>query len=249
MKITCEHCGTGIDTEKDRNCPHCGAPYSKNKEYKEAKDYKKKHEDFDLKERETNIHSKELQNQVMEHTLNSFKSVSIVSKIVPIIAFLIFAGGAFFIFKEVSSVSEQREEKEENKYQTVAFNENGVTDAYEMKCDGIEEYKYDSVFNHDKDEETTTYSFHMVFKNKTDNFKDLDSIILTYTDDKGNEDVLAKREIMTFSSDTLVSVATEKATYTGNVIFKIPNYVTDVKIKYQFITIDIKDFKNKIITE
>ena len=69
MKISCEHCGTQIDVEKDRNCPHCGAPYSRNKEYDEIKNYKKKKEDL-------NIESHELQNKIVETTLNNFNRVS-----------------------------------------------------------------------------------------------------------------------------------------------------------------------------
>ena len=246
MRITCEHCGTAIDIEKDRNCPHCGAPYSKNKEYSEAKDYKKKNNDYDLKEREVNIHSKELQNQVMETTLNSFKKVSIVSIIIPIIFFIIFAAAAFFIFKGFKTVREDREQRQIDKYVTIGFNENASTSLYDIKCDAISEYEGNPFF---KSEDKTYYAFHIVYKNKTKKVKNLTSLRLTYTDDKGNEDVVAERENMGLSSDTLVSIISEEGTYTGNVIFEVPNYVTDVKIKYEVVTIDLKDFKNKIITE
>lgn len=83
MKISCEHCGTQIDVEKDRNCPHCGAPYSRNKEYDEIKNYKKKKEDL-------NIESHELQNKIVETTLNNFNSVSKISKVVFIFSAIVF---------------------------------------------------------------------------------------------------------------------------------------------------------------
>ena len=35
MKIICEHCGTSIDLDKDKICPNCKAPYSKNQDYKQ----------------------------------------------------------------------------------------------------------------------------------------------------------------------------------------------------------------------
>ena len=41
-------------------------------------------------------------------------------------------------------------------------------------------------------------------------------------------------------------MVTEIATYTGNVVFEIPNYVTDVKIKFGKATIEIDNFRDKI---
>ena len=42
MKIICEHCGTSIDLDKDKICPNCKAPYSKNQDYNEYKETIKK---------------------------------------------------------------------------------------------------------------------------------------------------------------------------------------------------------------
>ena len=38
MKIICEHCGTSIDLDKDKVCPNCKAPFSKNQDYNEYKE-------------------------------------------------------------------------------------------------------------------------------------------------------------------------------------------------------------------
>ena len=53
--ITCENCGTAIDTEKNSRCPNCGASYARNKDYSKEKDYKYKHSDLDIREREAEI--------------------------------------------------------------------------------------------------------------------------------------------------------------------------------------------------
>ena len=59
MKIICEHCGTSIDLDKDKVCPNCKAPFSKNQDYNEYKENIKK-------ERDINIKSKELDNEIKE---------------------------------------------------------------------------------------------------------------------------------------------------------------------------------------
>ncbi len=35
--ITCEYCGSKVDTEKHAVCPHCGGPYWDNEEWKEIR--------------------------------------------------------------------------------------------------------------------------------------------------------------------------------------------------------------------
>jgi len=35
--ITCEYCGSKVDTEKHAVCPHCGGPYGDNEEWKEIR--------------------------------------------------------------------------------------------------------------------------------------------------------------------------------------------------------------------
>ena len=36
--LICEHCGTSIDLDKDKVCPNCKAPFSKNQDYNEYKE-------------------------------------------------------------------------------------------------------------------------------------------------------------------------------------------------------------------
>ncbi len=82
MKITCEHCGSSIDILNDKKCTNCGAPYKNNKEYKEMMEYNKKM-------RQANLESRELGNEIIKNTLTSFKSVSIIGKVIGIISFII----------------------------------------------------------------------------------------------------------------------------------------------------------------
>lgn len=101
MKISCEHCGAVIDTDKDKKCTICGAPYSTNKEYKDVRDNRKKSTDYDFREREANIRTKELGNQIIEKTLNaqkgikSFQTIFIIIFIMAIV-FIIFIASKMF---------------------------------------------------------------------------------------------------------------------------------------------------------
>ena len=36
MKIYCDYCGTQIDTDKNNNCPNCGASFADNERLKKA---------------------------------------------------------------------------------------------------------------------------------------------------------------------------------------------------------------------
>lgn len=90
MKITCEHCGAVIDTENDKKCTNCGAPYSSNKEYKDVRENRKRNSDYDFREREADIKTKELSNEIIEKTLkahNSFKIFPFIFAIIFIMAF------------------------------------------------------------------------------------------------------------------------------------------------------------------
>ena len=95
---------------------------------------------------------------------------------------------------------------------------------------------------------TESQVIHIVFKNNSDTFKLLSNINLTYTDDKGNEDVSARRHMsnMKEMSSALGLMVNENSTITGNVAFEIPKYVKDVSIKYENAIININDFKDKI---
>lgn len=267
MKITCEHCGCVIDTDKDKKCPNCGAPYSKNKEYSEVKDVKKKLTDYDLKEREVDIHSKELQNQIVEKTLNSMGTVKKVSSAFIFIVFVIIIVFIAFFFlrfrntarenpinntqtnidEQIDKVNDIFNKTDSKEPVTIKFNENHSNDTYEIKCDGVSKYKLDS-FEKKKANSYTIYSFHIIFKNKTDGWKTLNDINLTYTDDNGNENVVAKKHSpnSTEAANQLDFFAKEEVTYTGNMPYEIPNYVKDVKLKYENVTITIDDFKSYI---
>ena len=46
--------------------------------------------------------------------------------------------------------------------------------------------------------------------------------------------------------DRLEFFAREQVTYTGYITFIVPKYVTDVKLKYDRVTISINDIQSKI---
>ena len=74
MKIICEHCGTNIDLDKDKVCPNCKAPYSKNQDYKEYKERLNKEKDTDLRSKELDNELKEKTKDIMDTSLRTFKS-------------------------------------------------------------------------------------------------------------------------------------------------------------------------------
>ena len=273
MKITCEHCGTTIDVEKEKKCPSCHAPYSDNKEYKKLKDIKDKKVDYDFREREADIRKKEITNQILEKEATTIKKMSIIPFAVFIFGIIFF----IFIFRIISNeISNQtknnnktnntikntnnkfddfndifnndnKEEVEEEKQ--ISFNENASMKKYEIKCDDVREYKYDwyekGTYRPDN---IKYYAFHIVFKNTSnENIILYDNIQLLYTDDKGNENIIAKTHIPNTKekASSLELYTKSNSNYSGNVFYEIPNYVKNVKIKYDKVTIDIKEFRKK----
>ena len=245
MKITCEHCGAMINTESDKKCPNCGAPYSRNKEYKELKELNKR-------KMEASVKSHELGNELFENTIDTFNKTRNVQKIVFIFALIIFiciaVFGLFMFTTNKNRVSNKIEERtNKNVIKEVSFNEMAYGEDFEIKCDEVKNYQYDEL-EKDRDSSIDYYNFHIVFKNNSDTFKLLSNINLTYTDDKGNEDVSARRHMsnMKEMSSALGLMVNENSTITGNVAFEIPKYVKDVSIKYENAIININDFKDKI---
>lgn len=235
MNITCEHCGSLINIDKDKKCPNCGAPYSDNKEYKEVKDYHKKNKEYDLKEREMNIKTREMATKFVER---SFKG----QKIFLFIFAIIFICALAFIFTNFS----KHIGIGNNKAINAPYNTYAVGRQYDMKVDGVEKIDASSSlwgpFFKAK-EGYSYYRFHVLFKNKGDEWINLNDIQLTYTDSNGNEDIKANKLMM---SDDLDEFAREKITYSGYVTYEIPDYVSDVDIKLKNITINIKDFKGNL---
>ena len=257
MNITCEHCGCSIDIDKDKKCPNCGAPYADNREYKEVKEYNKKNKDYDLREREANIETKELANKLFERTMNGSKKVSVFISIIAIFIVtmvIIIAATTFMSFKDETSnadfINDIREMTNSEKEEVVvSFNENAKTDLFEIKCDKVSEYKYDFFEKKDfKDSEFKVYNFEIVFKNNKKRLTTLNNITLTYTDKDGNEDVIAKNHNVNVdeSKKSLDIFADDTLTHKGNMAYEIPNYVKDVKIIFNNVTIKIDNFKEKI---
>ena len=85
MKIICEHCGTNIDLDKDKVCPNCKASYSKNKDYKEYKERLNKEKDTDIRSKELDNELKEKTKDIMDTGLKTFKTTFTISKVMFII--------------------------------------------------------------------------------------------------------------------------------------------------------------------
>ena len=262
MNITCEHCGSSIDTEKDKKCPNCGAPYDTNKQYKEVLKQKNKLNEMDIKEKELNIHSKELSNQILESTINA-KKFTIIPIMVSLLFIVIFFVIFYNIFKQMDSDIVETNNTfdnfnqdiidindEEEKIINVSFNENAISEDYEIKVDKITNYKYGTFETEEyRGKDINYYNFHIVFKNKTDSFLFIDNYLtLTYTDENGNENVIAKQHNPNTKeyNSQIESTATNKGTYTGNITFEIPKKVNDVQINYKNVEISINNFKNLI---
>jgi uncharacterized C2H2 Zn-finger protein len=99
--ITCEHCGTAINLEKDKRCPNCGASFSRNKEYKELKDNQNKEKEYDFREREADIKTKEITNDILEKqnnmVANHFDFTKKTFSVLLIIFAIIFVASLIFI--------------------------------------------------------------------------------------------------------------------------------------------------------
>lgn len=251
MNITCEHCGSTIDIDKDKVCPNCGAPYSNNKEYKEVKEYHKKEKEIKLKEKETTVESRQLANQVFQSTIKGRKIFGLISGIIMlgIIAFVVFT---IFRHEEKPAVIPEYNgnniQKEEQTVE-VSFNESAQTESFDIKCDKVSDYKYDYFEKKEyKNSDNKVYNFHIVFQNKVNRLSILDTISLTYTDNKGNENVSAKKVHANVdeSKNSLDIVTRDTLTHKGNIAFEIPKYVKDVKLVYEDVTININNFKDKM---
>ena len=118
-----------------------------------------------------------------------------------------------------------------------------VSDCNDMKVDEVTAVTEDKITTFMmQDENTTYYGFHVIFKNKTDYWNNLSEINCTYTDDKGNEDIKAKR----FTTSDMSGFTTEQVTYSGYIYCGLPNYTQDVNVKFENTTIQIKDYKELI---
>ena len=91
MKITCEHCGSLIDTAKDKKCSNCGAPYSNNKENKRKKE-------LEEKQKETELKTKQIGNEIAENVLDTFKNFGKIRLVIIFISLVVFAVIIFFGF-------------------------------------------------------------------------------------------------------------------------------------------------------
>ena len=105
MKISCEHCGTQIDVEKDRNCPHCGAPVNDGEVF--CGNCGKK-----LNDESSGFNS----NEVSQETYNDIETSTDYKKIIiPIVIGLVvlaLIGGGWYGCNEYSAYRARKEARE-----------------------------------------------------------------------------------------------------------------------------------------
>ena len=236
MRITCEHCGTGINTDKDKRCPNCGASYSNNKEYKKYKEIEDKRTEYEFREKEANLETRQITNDMLKNSAKFGKHFFAVPIIMFVVIVCIMGSLIYFGNKKMGVIGGEKEI-------TVGFNETASNSKYDMKVDEVTVVTEDKITTFMmQDENTTYYGFHVVFKNKTDYWNNLSEINCTYTDDKGNDDIKAKR----FTTSDMSGFTTEQVTYSGYIYCGLPNYTQDVNVKFENTTIQIKDYKELI---
>ena len=143
MRITCEYCGSSIDTEKDDKCPSCGANIGTNKEMKEAMNIQKQQE-------KENLEQSRLYNMEKDRLLKSQESATKFVKFVkigcsiPIILIILMMTIAFIGVLKNNNIINNKEEKtieiiekqvEGNLKETVS------TSTYSVICDNYEEFE------------------------------------------------------------------------------------------------------------
>jgi hypothetical protein len=238
MKITCEHCRGAIDIEHDKKCPTCGASYGNNQEFKKIKDIQDKRTEYEFRQKEAEIQGREISNELLRNSANIGKK-ALIAPFIGILIFFVFV--AIIIFMNVrrgNLLNEGLSGKVE-----VNFNETAETNKYDIKVDEVVTVTEDKIttFFNQKDENSTYYGFHILFKNKTDSWNNLSEINCTYTDD----DIKLKR-LFIMGTDNMSGFAKEQLTYEGYIYCEVPNNVNDVNIKFENTKVIIKDFRELI---
>lgn len=241
--INCEHCGSLIDVEKETKCPNCGAPYKNNKQYKEYLNYKKKKIEIDLE-------TQKLANDITRdnHENNKIKQSGSF-----IVFLIIFAFIAIFIFSIIEIINKQIDNIEENDNSPInlndyfndlniiegSFDKFTITDTYDIKVDKIIRY-FEKGFMNNKDE---YFGFHIIFNNKTDSWKVLNNITLSYINDYNYETTIPRALVSTSNLDFF---ATKIQTYEGYIYYQIDESIKDVTLSFENVNILIPNFRNNI---
>ena len=238
MKIQCEHCGAMIDIDKDKKCTNCGAPYKNNKEYEKIKELKHKHYENEIRNEEADIQRKEYQNEMMKKapkTLGAFM-------LIPVFIFVVVVGVVIFMFVNFSRTTTNiinqttNTEKDTTENITVSFNELATTKSYDIICDEV--ILTDSMIQSNNNK---TIGLHIIAKNKTDSILQLYNFKLTYTDQNGNTDIVAKTGMPKVEDafNTLNLYVEKGYSASGYIYYEIPKYVNDVELHFGKLLIKI----------
>ena len=236
MKIFCEYCGVQIDVNKNNKCPNCGASFSNNVTYKE---YKKKHEELDFKEREISIENKKVVHENIRNITGTVKNFSKVFVIIFVFIFIffiaIFSFFIFKIFKSSENISNNKESVKENLdvlddfFNTnevdvvVGMKEYAETSEYKVMVDYFEEVDVD----HQKPKTGYKYvTFHFILENKMNDklflFETIDCVV----------DGIAQSDVVDFDRESLPSLISKGLTVQGYKTFEIPDDTRECSIKF-----------------
>jgi len=228
MNITCEHCGSSIDIEKNKVCPTCKAPYKNNKMYKEYLEHEKK-------ERELNLESKSLDLEMKKNITKGVKvvgKVTMISFILPFIIFIVIAVACFVIFTNVEDSNNNETLDEfftENKIDDVVVNINETADngRYSVTCD---QYLINELYSYSGREETPDDGFkyvtiHLILNN----YNNYD---MYFTEDVNlTVDGLAQKSITDFKRDELPFHISGNLKVEGYYTFQVNEDVKEYNIK------------------
>lgn len=246
-KLECDYCGIPI-TEKDYQCPNCGADCSKKvKKYKEEKEKKEN----EIKEKQ-----QQFQDEITNRVMNSFKVTSGVSKVIFAIAFIFIIGTfisfMFMSFKHTSNREERgfsnySDKEEKTKKVSVGYNELAKVENYSLILDSYELYEYDSEnfseFYHTQDG-YQKIAFHFIVEGLSTTTVAFDSYGISL---KADDYAVEKAKIKAGTSEYVVSgkesypeldgSVTEGERLQGYVGFLVPKDKKELKFKIGYITI------------
>ena len=257
LKITCEYCGSVMDTDKSDFdcCPNCGATFKNNKQLSEDAEQQRQFDNYILEKEKIETEQKRLRLEQQKRTMEFQNIGHKVSKAVsigcaiPVIIFGIFIAVAiiFGICEGLRQVSQEQEYNnnytevvaEEESPQTVNFNETAHFYKMDVIANQCEEYYYPWK----KPNEGFMYvRVNMIVTNTSEEPIDMfEKIICTYKD--GEYDIQAESPTISSSDlDTKLRGGTVESGMStkGYVYFVVPENA-DFSIKCdKMLTINIK---------
>ena len=223
MKFFCEYCGCRIDADKHDKCPGCGAKYNLNKTYIKLEEEKNKREEK----------AEKLKDEIVEHTISTFKfsrKVFIIPLIIFFVVFGIILTGIITGIK--SDVEDEKiDEKITESEVYVNMNEYGATSTYNAT---VTKYEPTQGFMHYTFDDYEYVKFYLLVENTSDTqirSEDVNCIV----------DGIAQENDLSTGHSTLPFYIDKGLTVQGTATFKVPKSATSYDIKYgDYITIHVE---------